>query len=127
MRILQKSSRDKPKWEVVHVNFLRKFPKQINLSELRSFAKPGGVLEKMQTLVQSRLSVSSVQPKEWKFIMGRVDEDEDKQEIDDHDSIDATGQAKDQSSVVQSNGATAHLGDGVAAIQDQLAISGIAG
>ena len=71
-----KSSRDKPKWELVHVKFVRKFNEQVSLPRLRSFAKPGGILEKMQVLVQSRLSVSLVRPKEWKFIMSLVEEDD---------------------------------------------------
>jgi len=71
-----KSSRDKPKWECVHVKFVRKFEELIPLPTLRKFAKPGGVLENMQTLVQSRLSVSAVQPEEWEFIMDLVQGDD---------------------------------------------------
>ena len=63
-----KSSRDNPKWEVVRVKFVRKFSEIIPLSELRSFARQGGALERMQMLKQSRLSVSPVKPKEWHFI-----------------------------------------------------------
>ena len=65
-----KSSREKPRWELVHVQFVQKFPKLITLSDLKSFAKSGSALENQQTLKQSRLSVSSVQPHEWHFIMG---------------------------------------------------------
>ncbi|RMZ75874.1 hypothetical protein DV737_g5080, partial [Chaetothyriales sp. CBS 132003] len=67
-----KSTREKPKWELVKVEFVKKFDTMMNLKELKSFASPGGVLENMQTLKQSRLSVSSVQPKEWRFILERV-------------------------------------------------------
>ncbi|OAX83767.1 hypothetical protein ACJ72_01867 [Emergomyces africanus] len=67
-----KSSRENPKWEVVHVEFRRKFKELITLAELKLFAKPGGPLENMQTIKQSRLSVSAVSGKEWKFIMGLV-------------------------------------------------------
>ncbi|KAN0071557.1 EVE domain containing protein [Elaphomyces granulatus] len=63
-----KSTREKPKWEVVHVKFRRKFKKVVTLDELKSHAKPGLALEKLQTLRQSRLSVSAVTPKQWKFI-----------------------------------------------------------
>lgn len=36
----------------------------------------------MQVLIQSRLSVSSVKPKEWKFIMSLVaDDDKDRQQV----------------------------------------------
>lgn len=65
----EKSSRENPKWVVVHVEFRRKFKKIITLHELKSHATPGGPLENMQTLKQSRLSVTAVSPKEWEFIM----------------------------------------------------------
>jgi hypothetical protein len=71
----EKSSREKPKWELVHVQFVQKFPKLITLSDLKSFAKQGGALETLQTLKQSRLSVSSVQPREWHFIMSLAETD----------------------------------------------------
>ncbi|EDN10404.1 conserved hypothetical protein [Histoplasma mississippiense (nom. inval.)] len=70
-----KSSRENPKWEVVHVEFKRKFKELITLAELKSFAKPGGPLENMQMMKQSRLSVSVVGGKEWEFIMGLVGEE----------------------------------------------------
>ncbi|KAL8907741.1 MAG: hypothetical protein Q9207_001224 [Kuettlingeria erythrocarpa] len=63
-----KSTREQPKWCVVHVEFRRKFPELVTLKELQKFAKPGGVLENMQTLKMSRLSVSKVTRKEWDFI-----------------------------------------------------------
>ncbi|OAL21871.1 hypothetical protein AYO22_07813 [Fonsecaea multimorphosa] len=64
-----KSDRAKPKWELVHVEFVKKFDNLITLKELKSFAKPGGALENMQTFRQSRLSVSAVSPEEWRFIL----------------------------------------------------------
>ncbi|KAL8778682.1 MAG: hypothetical protein Q9213_007296 [Squamulea squamosa] len=64
----EKSTRDKPKWCVVHVEFRRKFNDIVTLKELQRYAKPGGVLENMQTLRMSRLSVSKVSKKEWDFI-----------------------------------------------------------
>ncbi len=45
----------------------------IKLKELQIYARDGGVLEHLQTLKQSRLSVSKVTKKEWDFIMGLVD------------------------------------------------------
>lgn len=45
----------------------------IKLKDLQKFSKDGGVLENMQTLRQSRLSVSKVSKKEWDFIMSLVD------------------------------------------------------
>lgn len=65
----EKSSRDNPKWEVVHVEFRRKFENMVPLETLKSYAKPGGPLENLQMLKQGRLSVSAVTPKEWRFIM----------------------------------------------------------
>jgi len=58
------------------VKFVRKFPDLITLAELKSFAKPGGALENMQMLKQSRLSVSAVKPREWRFIHGLLEEDD---------------------------------------------------
>ena len=37
----------------------------VSLKELQKFAKDGGVLENMQVLKQTRLSVSKVTKKEW--------------------------------------------------------------
>ena len=65
----EKTSRDNPKWEVVHVEFRRKFQNIVTLDTLKSFAKPRGPLENLQMLRQSRVSVSAVTPKEWRFIM----------------------------------------------------------
>ncbi|KLJ07889.1 hypothetical protein EMPG_16637 [Blastomyces silverae] len=70
-----KSNRENPKWELVHVEFRRKFKDLITLAELKSFAKPGGPLENMQMTKQSRLSVSAVSGKEWRFIMGLAGEE----------------------------------------------------
>ena len=47
----------------------------MKLKDLQKYAQEGGVLERMQTLKQSRLSVSKVSKKEWDFIMGLVDVD----------------------------------------------------
>lgn len=70
-----KSVRDKPKWEMVKVEFVKKFDDLVTLKELRGFSAPGGTLAAMQTLKQSRLSVSSVQPAEWRFILDLAGED----------------------------------------------------
>jgi predicted RNA-binding protein with PUA-like domain len=65
-----KSDRAKPpRWDVVHVEFVKKFDTLITLRELKTFAKSGGALENMQMLKQTRLSVSSVSPAEWAFIL----------------------------------------------------------
>ena len=72
----EKSDRAKPKWCLVQVEFRQKFPEIIKLKELQQYAKPGGVLEKMQVLNQARLSVSKVTKKEWDFIMSLVDSED---------------------------------------------------
>ncbi|KAL8648908.1 MAG: hypothetical protein Q9210_004718 [Variospora velana] len=68
-----KSTREKPKWCVVHVEFRNKFPEMVALNELQKYAKPGGALENLQTLKMSRLSVSKVTKREWDFIYSLVD------------------------------------------------------
>ena len=70
-----KSVREKPRWELVKVEFVKKFESEIGLKELRTFAKEGGALQNMQMLKQSRLSVSSVSPAEWRFIMEQAGEE----------------------------------------------------
>ncbi|KAI9833898.1 MAG: hypothetical protein M1819_003407 [Sarea resinae] len=71
-----KSSPENPKWSLVHVEFRRKFPEMITLAELRTYAQPGGVLEKMELLKQGRLSVSKVTKKQWDFILRLADQAE---------------------------------------------------
>lgn len=61
----EKSDREKPKWCLVHVKFVQKFPEMVKLKELQKYAKDGGLLENMQMLKQTRLSVSKVTKKEW--------------------------------------------------------------
>ena len=77
-----KSTADIPKWCKVRVSFRRKFPELVKLKELQKFAKDGGILENLQTLRQSRLSVSKVSKKEWDFILSLAGgEDEDDEEV----------------------------------------------
>ncbi|KAL2827439.1 PUA-like domain-containing protein [Aspergillus cavernicola] len=75
----KKSTRDDPKWVVIHVEFRRKFDNLISLNELKSHADAKAPLEHLQTLKQTRLSVSAVSPGEWGFIMGLVKEGGDKE------------------------------------------------
>ena len=70
-----KSVRDQPKWFVVHVKHRLKFEEIIKLKDLQKFAHAGGVLADMQTLRQSRLSVSKVSKKEWDFIRNLAEVD----------------------------------------------------
>lgn len=72
----EKSSRENPKWECVRVEFRRKFEQPVTLETLKSYALSGQPLENMQTLRQSRVSVSRVSPQEWNFIMGLIDKHE---------------------------------------------------
>ena len=71
-----KSTAEKPRWDKVRVLFRRKFPELIKLKELQMYAKEGGILQNLQTLKQSRLSVSKVSKKEWDFIMDQVGDEE---------------------------------------------------
>jgi predicted RNA-binding protein with PUA-like domain len=70
-----KAKRDTPKWVVVHVVFRRKFKKQVTLTDLKLHGQPGKPLENLQTLKQSRLSVSSVTPAQWRYILKLAGED----------------------------------------------------
>lgn len=60
---------------MVHVEFRRKLEKQVTLADLKCHAQPGQPLEDLQTLKQSRLSVSSVTPAQWRFILELAGED----------------------------------------------------
>ncbi|RJE18776.1 AT DNA binding protein [Aspergillus sclerotialis] len=82
----ENSSRDNPKWSVVHVEFRRKFNNLITLNDLKSYATEGGPLENLQTLKQSRLSVSNVTPEQWEFIIGLADDQEKHREASEGDS-----------------------------------------
>ncbi|KAJ5294177.1 hypothetical protein PENANT_c028G06149 [Penicillium antarcticum] len=64
-----KSKRESPKWVVVHVEYRRKLGKQVTLADLKAHAQPSKPLENMQVLKQSRLSVSSVTPAQWQYIL----------------------------------------------------------
>ncbi|KAI9713752.1 MAG: hypothetical protein M1812_006590 [Candelaria pacifica] len=64
-----KATEENPRWEVVHVELERKFREIVSLKELKKFAIPGGGLENMATLKQSRLSVSKVSRDEWDLIV----------------------------------------------------------
>lgn len=64
-----KSDRENPKWELVKVEFVKKFDALVTLRELRSFSATGSALAGMSMLKQSRLSVSPVTSDEWQFIL----------------------------------------------------------
>ena len=60
------------------MSFRYKFPDYVKLKELQKYAREGGILQNMQTLKQTRLSVSKVSKKEWDFILtlGGYEEDD---------------------------------------------------
>ncbi|KAF4981532.1 hypothetical protein FZEAL_2681 [Fusarium zealandicum] len=68
-----KSTKEKPRWDLVHVEFRKKFAVPIYLKELRELGKPGQSLENMQLLKQSRLSVSRVSSEEWQTLCDLAD------------------------------------------------------
>ncbi|KAF9888807.1 hypothetical protein FE257_008383 [Aspergillus nanangensis] len=70
----EKSSRADPKWVAVHVEFRHKFPNFVSLNDLKAHSESGGVLENLQVLKQSRLSVCRISKKEWEFIIGLANE-----------------------------------------------------
>lgn len=72
----EKSTQGDSRWDVVHVEFRQKFPTMITLNDLKAQSAPGKPLENMQTLKQTRLSVSSVTRAQWKFIMRLAKEKE---------------------------------------------------
>ncbi|OJK03916.1 hypothetical protein ASPACDRAFT_75436 [Aspergillus aculeatus ATCC 16872] len=86
-----KSKREKPKWEAVRVEFRRKFKNLVPLSQLKENMAPGKPLANLEMLKQSRLSVSSVRPDEWEFILGLAEEEgaEDK-EVEATETAEAT-------------------------------------
>ncbi|KFA72083.1 hypothetical protein S40288_02299 [Stachybotrys chartarum IBT 40288] len=67
------STKDAPRWSLVHVEFRKKLAVPITLKELRELGKAGGPLENMQMLKQSRLSVSRVSAEEWKVLCELAD------------------------------------------------------
>jgi predicted RNA-binding protein with PUA-like domain len=69
-----KSSRDNPRWVVVHVEYRRKLGKQVTLEQLKAQGVSGKPLENLQMIKQGRLSVSSVTPEQWRYILELVGE-----------------------------------------------------
>lgn len=71
-----KSSRERPKWYCVKVEFVKKFSDVVDLARIKGFAKKGGELENLQLVTNSRLSVSRVRRAEWDFINGLAEKQE---------------------------------------------------
>lgn len=96
-----KASRDSPKWVVVHVEFRRKLQNPVTLNDLKAHAEAGKPLEDLQTLKQSRLSVSSVTPAQWHYILQLAGDDSKDfaktESKDDDEDMDAENEEDDES------------------------------
>lgn len=60
-----RSDPGRPRWDLVEIGFVERFPRMIPLSEFRAHPE----FEGMQLLTQSRLSVQSVTPEEWDAVL----------------------------------------------------------
>ena len=107
-----KSTAENPKWCKVRVSFRRKFPELVRLKELQKYAKEGGILQNLQTLRQSRLSVSKVSKKEWDFILRLVDDEEE----DEKEADDVKASAVDPNTLSAGEGADADADSAVTAV-----------
>jgi predicted RNA-binding protein with PUA-like domain len=78
-------------WSLVHVGFLKKLSKPVTLKELQKYSGANGILQDMQLIKQSRLSVSKVSEKEWNFIVDQLiegyEEDAANDDGDDDDGL----------------------------------------
>ena len=101
----EKSDRNKPKWECVHVEFMKKFENMVTLKTLRTQAEGNGPLKNMATLRQSRLSVSPVSRTEWLAVLEMAgeediemadDEEEDVEVDDDKEGQEASVDGKEE-------------------------------
>ena len=61
----EKASEDDPRWYLVDIEFVERFPRVVTLDELR--ATPG--LEKMLVINRSRLSVQPVTDEEYRIVV----------------------------------------------------------
>ncbi|KAI9014206.1 PUA-like domain-containing protein [Hyaloraphidium curvatum] len=65
-----KSDPSKPKWYCVEVKFVRKFPRVLNLKEMKALAeKPGSPIAEMALFKPGRLSVQPVTVQEYEYIV----------------------------------------------------------
>lgn len=79
-------------WSLVHVGFLKKLSKPVTLKELQKYSGANGILQDMQLIKQSRLSVAKVSEKEWNFIVdqlieGYEEDDANNKDDDDDDDL----------------------------------------
>lgn len=66
-----KSSEENPRWKMVDVQFVRKFPREINLDEIKASKQ----LSNMQLVKRGRISVQSVKKEEWDHICELAEKD----------------------------------------------------
>ncbi|KAK9240181.1 PUA-like domain-containing protein [Lipomyces kononenkoae] len=82
-----KSDKDKPKWFMVDVEYVRPLKRLIGLHELKAhLAKYSSKspLSDMALMRKSRLSVSPVKESEWKFILEMADKEVDGDALPEH-------------------------------------------
>jgi predicted RNA-binding protein with PUA-like domain len=65
----EQSSPQDPRWFMVDLGFVERFPRPVPLDELRALGAPGGVLEGMPLVGKSRLSVQPVTPDQFDAIV----------------------------------------------------------
>lgn len=83
-------------WSLVHVGFLKKLSKPVTLKEMQKYSGANGILQDMQLIKQSRLSVAKVSEKEWDFIVNELIEGYEEDIADDDDDDDDDGLAGDK-------------------------------
>lgn len=95
-----RGTQEDPRWSLVHVEFRKKLAVPVTLKELQKYAHPGGVLEGMQVLTNSRVSVSRVTETQWDFIVGTLVEGyvEESRQVQVESQVDGL-QESDQASI----------------------------
>jgi predicted RNA-binding protein with PUA-like domain len=81
-----KSTREKPKWFCVGVEFVRKFGEVVDLARIKGFAGKGGPLEGCELVTRSRLSVCRVSRGEWEVLLGLEGGKEGKEENEEEET-----------------------------------------
>jgi predicted RNA-binding protein with PUA-like domain len=61
----KKSDPDNPRWVMVDVKFVSKFPQMVPLADIKANPK----LKELQMITHNRLSITKVKPAEWKEIL----------------------------------------------------------
>ncbi len=68
------STEDKPRWDMVDVQYVSHLPRFVTLTELRQHSKPGGSLEGMPLFTRFRLSVMPLEQRYWDAIVNMANE-----------------------------------------------------